>query len=630
MQTVVALPGLTYRALKPREFRILLLSNNEERNGLNSLQCELRTLNVDTNLAYIALSYTWGDSGDRATIELGNSQIHAQRNLVEALRSLYDLGHRLVWADALCINQTDLAERGVQVSLMRNIFERAQEVLIWLDTVSDRGLVPEPLLGLLCADHVDTACFLSKAEVVMQDMRSYAVLRNLLKSRYWQRAWIIQEIAVASRVHVILADHKIPWSNLSILASTLMSVLAMTDHDSIARLSSDMDMDDELADGVAWLFSLDVIRTQKGTSLLNILNISAGSKQREDIDVLYSKLGLAFDTSQLIQRPDYSKTCREVFVELALNYIREKRSLKVICCANLQSLKFEKDLHITSLGLPSWIPDWRQIQEFSFISMISVTSPELIFCAAGEREADLRLLPHADIETLVVEGFIYDVCGTSPDLLPRPYPPTTSPVSPLDATEAMEVTASFCRTVLANHFLITDWSCAEVLPPRELLLFQQLLRQYYEQGIVPEQPSLGRSGDTSYFEKVPSMFDTWASLTIHGRSVKEWILACDLPSFKTGTDRGKSVQRLVHSFRHVLGHSRVVEGARAGIALVPRRTSPGDKICVLSGCEFPMLLRESQGRHTVIGCCYVDGIMHGEAMRQYTAQGSVFEEFCLI
>ncbi|KAK1813929.1 hypothetical protein LTR12_011677 [Friedmanniomyces endolithicus] len=621
MQTVDALHGLAYRPLKPREFRILLLSN-EERNGPKSLQCELRTLNIDTNLAYVALSYTWGDSGDFATITLGSVRIRAQRNLVEALRTLYGLGHRLVWADALCINQTDLAERGVQVSLMRNVFERAQEVLIFLDSVSDRASVPEPLLGLLCASHADTVCFLSKAEVVMQDMRSYAVLRNLLKSRYWQRAWIIQEIAVASRVNVVLANHKIPWSNLSILGSTLMSVLAMTDHNSIARLSSDMDTDDELADGVAWLFSLDIIRTQKGTSLLNILNISAGSKQREDIDVLYSKLGLAFDTSQLIQRPDYSKTCREVFVELAINYIREKKSLKVICSANLQSLKYEKDLDITSLGLPSWIPDWRQVQEFSFI--------KLIFCAAGDHEADLRLLPHADIETLVVQGFTYDVCRTSPDPLPRPYTLPSSPILPLDAIEAMEVTGSFCRTVLANHFLITDWSCAEVLPPRELLLFQQLLRQYYEKGIAPEQPRLGRSGDTSYFEKVPMMFDTWASLTIHGHQVKDWVLACNLPSFKTGVDRGKSVQRLVHSFRHVLGHCRVVEGDRGGIALVPSRTSPGDKICVLAGCEFPMLLRESQGRHTVIGCCYVDGIMHGEAMRQYTARTSVFEEFYLI
>ncbi|KAK1081477.1 hypothetical protein LTR33_004655 [Friedmanniomyces endolithicus] len=621
MQTVDALHGLSYRPLKPREFRILLLSN-EERNGPKSLQCELRTLNIDTNLAYVALSYTWGDSGDFATITLGSVRIRAQRNLVEALRTLYNLGHRLVWADALCINQTDLAERGVQVSLMRNVFERAQEVLIFLDSVSDRASVPEPLLGLLCASHADTVCFLSKAEVVMQDMRSYAVLRNLLKSRYWQRAWIIQEIAVASRVNVVLANHKIPWSNLSILGSTLMSVLAMTDHNSIARLSSDMDTDDELADGVAWLFSLDIIRTQKGTSLLNILNISAGSKQREDIDVLYSKLGLAFDTSQLIQRPDYSKTCREVFVELANNYIREKKSLKVICSANLQSLKYEKDLDITSLGLPSWIPDWRQVQEFSFI--------KLIFSAAGEHEADLHLLPHAEVETLVVQGFTYDVCGISPGPLPRPHPLPTSPVSPLDATEAMEVTASFCRTVLANHFLITDWSCAEVLPPRDLLLFQQLLCQYYERGIVPEQPRMGRSGDTGYFEKVPMMFDSWASLTIHGHQVKDWVLACKLPSFKSGIDRGKSVQRLVHSFRHVLGHSRVVEGDRGGIALVPSRTSPGDKICVLAGCEFPMLIRESQGRHTVIGCCYVDGIMHGEAMRQYTARTSVFEEFYLI
>jgi hypothetical protein len=36
------------------------------------------------------------------------------------------------WYDALCINQADLAERSHQVGIMRQIYEKADRVVIWL------------------------------------------------------------------------------------------------------------------------------------------------------------------------------------------------------------------------------------------------------------------------------------------------------------------------------------------------------------------------------------------------------------------------------------------------------------------------------------------------------------------
>jgi hypothetical protein len=37
-----------------------------------------------------------------------------------------------IWTDALCINQDDILERNVQVSLMSRIYREARTVLIWL------------------------------------------------------------------------------------------------------------------------------------------------------------------------------------------------------------------------------------------------------------------------------------------------------------------------------------------------------------------------------------------------------------------------------------------------------------------------------------------------------------------
>jgi hypothetical protein len=47
---------------------------------------------------------------------------------------------RLLWADALCINQEDLLERAHQVNIMKNIFQRASRVLIWLGPEKESNL----------------------------------------------------------------------------------------------------------------------------------------------------------------------------------------------------------------------------------------------------------------------------------------------------------------------------------------------------------------------------------------------------------------------------------------------------------------------------------------------------------
>jgi hypothetical protein len=39
---------------------------------------------------------------------------------------------RTVWIDALYINQNDLEERTQQVSFMKDIYERAKHVVVWL------------------------------------------------------------------------------------------------------------------------------------------------------------------------------------------------------------------------------------------------------------------------------------------------------------------------------------------------------------------------------------------------------------------------------------------------------------------------------------------------------------------
>jgi hypothetical protein len=91
---------------------------------------------------YEALSYTWGSSSGLKEIYVDDltenrnaprKTIRIHRNLENALRYLRCVGKaRMLWIDALCINQLDLDERSAQVQRMAGIFKYANRVIVWL------------------------------------------------------------------------------------------------------------------------------------------------------------------------------------------------------------------------------------------------------------------------------------------------------------------------------------------------------------------------------------------------------------------------------------------------------------------------------------------------------------------
>jgi hypothetical protein len=51
----------------------------------------------------------------------------------DALRRFQDRTHtRLLWLDAICIDQKSIVERNHQVSIMATVYSRARRVLVWL------------------------------------------------------------------------------------------------------------------------------------------------------------------------------------------------------------------------------------------------------------------------------------------------------------------------------------------------------------------------------------------------------------------------------------------------------------------------------------------------------------------
>ena len=103
--------------------------------------CELSCHHLDDKATYEALSYTWGSSFNNdnhqswsqaqavprdVDILLDVQLMKVTSSLHDALRRLQKpTGTRLIWVDAICIDQSHDEEKSWQIQKMRDIYAKA-------------------------------------------------------------------------------------------------------------------------------------------------------------------------------------------------------------------------------------------------------------------------------------------------------------------------------------------------------------------------------------------------------------------------------------------------------------------------------------------------------------------------
>lgn len=94
--------------------------------------------NLDYNPDYEAISYVWGTEGRCSEILLDFKVLPLTRSIHDALKRMrHPTQSRRLWADQICINQDDIAERSQQVGLMNAIYKGAKHILVWLGPDED-------------------------------------------------------------------------------------------------------------------------------------------------------------------------------------------------------------------------------------------------------------------------------------------------------------------------------------------------------------------------------------------------------------------------------------------------------------------------------------------------------------
>ncbi|KAK0748431.1 heterokaryon incompatibility protein-domain-containing protein [Apiosordaria backusii] len=160
-----------------------------------------------------------------------------RHNLHLALLHLRSSTHPIsIWADAICINQLDTAERNRQVSLMSFIYTRASHVVVWLGTknhtMNQRPNTSSPGPALFRSMSLEWKAGQTQhlaAGLIPQTTTTpghghghgqarttkiryspkppQGTLMRLAESTYWTRLWVVQEVCLSRSLLVVYGSN---------------------------------------------------------------------------------------------------------------------------------------------------------------------------------------------------------------------------------------------------------------------------------------------------------------------------------------------------------------------------------------------------------------------------------------
>jgi hypothetical protein len=359
----------------------------------------------------------WGDAKERTPVQINNQTLRIGNNLRKALLNLRNLKDpRVLWVDAICINQEDDDERSAQVAIMGDIYRQAKRTVIWLrdhiegTTVSTKKALsmlqdladeaislgqvdesapieklqgPQPMVHLanFPVSKVGRSTLTSK----LFDRYQYDVsVQHILECQWWYRAWITQEILLASDAVVVIGRYSISWDTICIGGNHGVNI-------GLWFAISFGAIHDPTITPYLSLQHMEMMcreHNSKENSARIMLELLIRCQFREATnprDKIYSLLGLVAnprvnrgimeapseeETKPYLPLgiwPDYKKSISTLYADVARQIMVETGSLDIIGACAAANPKYLTslfpDFHpaagpVLDRPLPLWVPDW--------------------------------------------------------------------------------------------------------------------------------------------------------------------------------------------------------------------------------------------------------------------------------
>lgn len=177
--------------------------------------CDFARFTLDTAPPFTALSYACGNQSKQYKVYIDGLETPVTTNLFRFLKHIHTIhdkerrdANEYFWIDAICINQTDLAERARQVALFPEIYRKAVEVLVWLGPAyQDSDIATQAL-----TEHPDIPVT-KKSLLRFWNHRGGRALVELCSRKYWTRLWTFQELCIGTEVTILCGLRSVPWAN---------------------------------------------------------------------------------------------------------------------------------------------------------------------------------------------------------------------------------------------------------------------------------------------------------------------------------------------------------------------------------------------------------------------------------
>lgn len=312
----------------------------------DDIVCSIHYSPLDGSSKYEALSYVWGDADFTSPIICNDDERQVTSNLAAALRHLRDLDEpRIIWIDALCIDQENPNERSEQVRMMGDIYSRADRVLIWLGPEG-----PETGPALLALQQLENYFYgqYDRYPSISDDSSSMGSLRvsardsaadnplnvdwqslaKFLTRPWFQRLWVVQEAAKAKAAVLICGRHAFKWESFC-------DVLR-----DINRYSLDAYfLPEEGKQPLQNVITVGRVRAdqtleQRSLTLYQLYTRACGFSCTDPRDRVFALLGLANDVKaeDWELNPDYTIRVEEVYKRCAIWNILRRKSLESFSC----------------------------------------------------------------------------------------------------------------------------------------------------------------------------------------------------------------------------------------------------------------------------------------------------------
>ncbi|KAK3986028.1 heterokaryon incompatibility protein-domain-containing protein, partial [Cladorrhinum sp. PSN332] len=301
---------------------------------------------------YEALSYAWGDATQPTKrIFISNSSfLDVPVSFGKALRQLrHGTEPRRIWIDRICIDQGTASERNMEVKRMRNIYQHAARVVVWLGPeCSTSSLALSTLAHLGRQLEVTPGCrFLPSPGCekplwhdphfeLPYSAKVWAAIDKLLNRPWFRRVWIVQEIQLAGPGAIVQCGKaKISWHDF---------------RRAVLRLSARGVPVNPVTDGIIhWIKPL-CQNNNVGDTLSNLLLLTTGRQCSNPRDKIYGILSLATPDTAAAVEPDYTLSIKEAYKAVVLSDAGHRQRLDLLDhCDNGST---------TQLGWPSWVPNW--------------------------------------------------------------------------------------------------------------------------------------------------------------------------------------------------------------------------------------------------------------------------------